>query len=78
LENNFAASKIYLGHKLCVELKTRKPFGNPFVSGLEKECFLVGTLNDTDCSLIKYFGNTNEELNELVNFFGSKILPKKL
>ena len=78
VENNFAASKTYPGHKLCVELKTRKPFGNPFGSGLEKECFLVGTLNDTDCSLIKYFGNTKEELNELVNFFGSKILPKKL
>lgn len=73
VENNFAASKTYPGHKLCVELKNRKPFGNPFASGLEKEYFLVGTLSDTDCSLIKYFGNTNEELNELVNFFGSRI-----
>lgn len=73
VENNFAASRSYPGHKLCTELKTRKPFANPYASGLEKEYFLIGTLNDTDCSLIKYFGKTNEELNQLVNFFGSKI-----
>jgi hypothetical protein len=73
VSDNFSASKTYPGHKLCVELKARKPFCNPFASGLEKEYFLIGTLKGTDCNQIKYFGNTNEKLNELVNFFGSKI-----
>jgi len=72
VKNNFAKSKDYPGHKLCVEVKTRKPFFNPFGSGEENEYFLVGTLNDTDCSLITYFGKTNEELICRVNFFGSQ------
>lgn len=71
--DNFDASKTYPGHKLCLELKNRKPFANPFVSGLEKECFLVGKVDDLDCKLIKYFGKTDEDFNEIVNFFGSKI-----
>ena len=77
VEDNFSASTTYPGHKLCVKLKTRTPFANPFVSGLEKENFLVGSLSDTECDLIKYFGETKEELNEVVNFFGSGIARPK-
>jgi len=71
--NNFAASLAYPGHKLHLELKARVPVANPFVSGNEKEVFLVGQVLDTDCSLIKYYGQTAENKNELVNPFGSFI-----
>ena len=74
--NNFARSSAYGGHKLCLELKARRPFANPFVSGLEKEYLLVGEVNDTDCKLIKYFGETKENLNEIVNFYGS-LIPRR-
>ncbi|MGH8517979.1 MAG: hypothetical protein ACREUE_11020, partial [Panacagrimonas sp.] len=33
IENNFAAGKAYPGYKLRVDLKSRVPFSNPFVSG---------------------------------------------
>lgn len=71
--NNFAASMAYPGHKLHLELKTRVPVPNPFVSGNEKEVFLVGQVLDADCQLIKYYGQTAENKNELVNAFGSFI-----
>ena len=78
VENNFKASKGYEGYKLCLELKIREPFANPFVSGNEKEYFLVGKVEDLDCKLIKYLGkdskNGSEEKNKIVNFFGSKIV----
>lgn len=71
--DNFALSTNFVGHKLCLELRTRQPFANPYSSGREKEYFLVGTVSDTDCRLIKYFGATQERLNVLVNAFGSRI-----
>jgi hypothetical protein len=71
--NNFDASSAYDGYKLHLKLRFRQPFMNPFVSGLEKECFLIGQVLDTDCELIKFLGRTNEDRNELVNPFGSRI-----
>jgi hypothetical protein len=71
--NNFAASSAYAGHKLHLALKARTPVVNPFASGNEKEVFLVGQVLDSDCSLIKYYGQTAENKNELVNGFGSFI-----
>ena len=71
--DNFAASRTYPGRKLCLDLKVRQPFANPFVSGREREFFLVGQVASNDCRLIKYFGATNENLDVLVNHFGSRL-----
>lgn len=71
--NNFVASSAYPGHKLHLTLRARVPVPNPFASGNEREVFLVGQVLDTDCSLIKYYGQTAENKNEIVNFFGSAI-----
>jgi hypothetical protein len=71
IQDNFAASKSYDGYKLCLKLLFRQPFVNPFVSGLEKEYFLIGQVLDTDCTSIQFFGRTNQNINELVNPFGS-------
>lgn len=71
--DNFERSRNYDGFKLHVKLKFRKPFENPFVSGLEKEYFLIGEVKDIDCQIIHFFGRTNQNLNEIVNPFGSKI-----
>lgn len=65
--DNFQASKTYTGNKLCIKLRIRQPVKNPFVSGLEKEYFLIGQVLDTDCESILYFGSTDETLNETVN-----------
>lgn len=73
IQDNFAASKSYDGYKLCLKLPFRQPFANPFVSGLEKEYFLIGQVLDTDCTSIQFLGRTNQNLNELVNPFDSKI-----
>jgi len=71
--NNFAASTAYPGHKLHLELSKSVPVQNPFVSGNEKECFLIGQVLDTDCKLIKYLGTAAEDRSELVNPFGSHL-----
>lgn len=56
--NNFEASKSYAGHKLHLQLRDRIPFDNPFSSGIEKECFLIGNVLTTDCSGISHLGET--------------------
>lgn len=56
--NNFKASKSYAGHKLHLQLRDRIPFENPFSSGNEKECFLIGSVLTTDCSGISHLGET--------------------
>jgi len=72
--DNFERSRAYDGFKLHVKLKSRQPFENPFVSGLEKEYFLIGKVKDTDCQSIHFFGRTTDRgLNERVNLFGSRI-----
>ena len=71
--NNFEASKTYAGEKLHLVLKSRTPFTNPFVSGLEKEYFLIGQVVAADCERIEYFGSTNEEKNELVSLASSQV-----
>jgi hypothetical protein len=71
--NNFDKSLTYPGHKLHLELKERTPFQNPYVSGLEKEYFLIGQVKDSDCKVIKYLGKTDEDIDVLVNPFGSQI-----
>jgi hypothetical protein len=71
--NNFDKSLKYQGHKLHLDLKDRTPFQNPFVSGLEKEYFLIGQVKDADCKVIKYYGKTDESLDLLVNPAGSLI-----
>jgi hypothetical protein len=63
VENNFKNSKTYPGRKLCLTLKTRSPIQNPWVSGTEKEYFLVGNVEDIDCEVIKYFGKADEDLD---------------
>lgn len=73
IENNFHRSTTYDGFKLHLLLRIRRPFQNPFVSGLEREYFLIGRVLDTDCSSIRFLGRTNESHNELVNPFGSRI-----
>ena len=73
IENNFHRSATYDGFKLHLVLRARRPFQNPFVSGLEREYFLIGRVLDTDCSSIRFLGRTNESRNELVNPFGSRI-----
>ncbi len=71
--DNFAASRTFNGCKLHLKLRSRRPFRNPFVSGLEQEYFLIGQVADTDCTSIIYLGTNNENLSELVNPFGSGI-----
>jgi len=71
--DNFKMSRAYDGFKLHVKLKFRQPFENPFVSGLEKEYFLIGEVKDTDCQSIHFYGRTNQNINEIVNPFGSRI-----
>ncbi len=60
--DNFAASKSYPGRKLHLELKSRSPFGNPLVSGMEKENFLIHQVTAADCDKIWYQGKTDEDL----------------
>ena len=71
--DNFNQSRKYDGYKLHLTLKFRQPFENPFVSGLEKEYFLIGSVNNSDCQMIHLYGRTNENINEVVNPPGSKI-----
>jgi hypothetical protein len=73
--NNFAMSQSYDGYKLHLRLRLRKPFRNPFVSGLEKEYFLIRRVLDTECEIIHFLGRTGEHVNEIVNPYGS-IIPR--
>lgn len=71
--DNFRASRRYPGCKLHLLLKHRGPFANPYVSGNEKEYFLIGQVHANDCEIIHYLGRTGETKNEIVNFPGSRI-----
>jgi len=71
--DNFAASRTYPGDKLSIELNFRQPFGNPWASGNEREHFLIGSVSSADCRIIKYYGRTDESLNEIVRLPGSRI-----
>jgi hypothetical protein len=71
--NNFGASVTYPGYKLHLKLRSRQPFDNPFVSGNEKEAFLIGKVTDSDCEAIVFLGETSENVNQLVNPSTSKI-----
>lgn len=71
--NNFEKSSTYDGFKLHLKLKHRQPFENPFVSGNEKEYFLIGRVTDGDCKIIHFYGRTNENKNHIVRSPGSRI-----
>ncbi len=58
LKNNFDKNTAYAGRKLCLKLKKRQPFLNPFVSGLEAEAFLIGQVTGSECNEIIYLGET--------------------
>lgn len=77
VENNFEASKAYAGFKIHLELNTRQPFKNPFVSGTEKEYFLVGRVSESDCKWIRFLGEVsstkNESVSQIVNTSQSDI-----
>lgn len=73
IENNFGANSTYDGYKLQLTLRHRQPFMNPFVSGLEKEYFLIGQVLDTDCVTMTFLGQKNIKTNQLINFYGSKL-----
>ena len=63
---NFHASKRYPGQKVYLKLGSRKPFRNPFMSGVEQEYFLVGWVFVTDCLTIKYLGSTHKDQDEVL------------
>lgn len=71
--NNFHANTNFPGHKICLDLQSRRPFPNPFTSGQEREHFLVGWVLATDCRTIKYLGSIHENKNVIVNVPGSRI-----
>jgi hypothetical protein len=71
--NNFGASITYPGYKLHLKLRCRQPFENPFVSGNEKEAFLIGNVAEADCEVIVFLGETSENVNQLVNPSTSRI-----
>lgn len=71
--NNFASNRTFAGDKLCLELSFRRPFVNPWSSGTEQEYFLIGRVLNTECRLIKYYGRSDENLNEIVRLPGSEI-----
>ncbi len=48
--DNFTTASAYPGRNLKAELINRKPFKNPFVSGKEKEYFLIGEVTKDDIS----------------------------
>jgi hypothetical protein len=65
--DNFKASLTYPGYKLHLKLRFRQPFENPLVSGNEKEAFLIGSVVESDCEAIVFLGETNENVNQIVN-----------
>lgn len=67
IENNFKNATTYESQNLRLVLKTRVPVANPYVSGLEKEYFLIGQVKDTNCSAITYCGTNKTTVEEIVD-----------
>lgn len=59
--NNFSRATAYEGYKFHIQLRSRQPFINPFLSGRENECFLIGRVSQIECAEIRFLGTTQEE-----------------